>query len=77
MFLKENLFMLMWVSWSLFYSVNSEVYSVVQRTSRECLHAERVGARGPEWVQPHPRDKTGAQSLLGLERQQVGGRIFC
>lgn len=35
-FLKENLFMLMWVSSSLFHSVNSKVYSpVVQRTRRE------------------------------------------
>lgn len=35
-FLKENLFMLMWVSLFLFYSVNSKVYSpVVQRTHRE------------------------------------------
>lgn len=28
-FLKENLFMLMWVSLSVFYSVNSKVYSPV------------------------------------------------
>lgn len=32
-FVKENLFMRMWVSLSLFHSVNSRVYSpVVQRT---------------------------------------------
>lgn len=37
-FLKENLFMLMWVSLSLFYSVNSKVYSpVVPRMPHEEL----------------------------------------
>lgn len=36
LFLKENLFMLIWVSLSLFYGVNSKVYPpVVLRTPRE------------------------------------------